>query len=101
LIAHYKAIAKIRENAKFAYKYGEFRLIELNPDCLIFGRYATKYAYITVVNNSDKKMNIQFDNVAVAQLSCEKNTDHTLLSGNAEIFKIKADSNITNYEFDI
>ena len=101
LIAHYRSIGKIREGAKFAYRYGEFRLIELNPDCLIFGRYAAKYAYITVVNNSDKDLTIEFDNVAQALLITGKNISHKVLPNSAEIFKIKSDSNIINYEFDI
>ena len=99
LISHYRKIAKIRENCQSAYKTGEFKLIKLTEDTLIFARYATKYAYITVANNSQSTLTIEFDNPAVSQLSNCKNPTHLITPYCAEIFKIRSDSNIINLEF--
>ena len=49
----------------------------------------------------DKDLTIEFDNVAQTLLVPGKNTSHKVLPNSAEIFKIKSDSNIINYEFDI
>ena len=101
LISHYRKIAQIRDKSQYAFKHGKFKLIELNENCLIFARYARKYAYLTVVNNSDKKMYLELDKKAIALISGSVGTVHTLTPNMAEILKIQSDSNIIKCEFDI
>ncbi len=99
LVAFYRTIARIRNAFSYAYSNGDFKLIELNPKCLIFARYARNYAYLTVVNNSNKKIKFRFDRMASGQIYGTHSEEIVLPANSAEILKIHSKSNIMSIEF--
>jgi len=59
LLEHYKLIGKIRRKNK-VYEDGEFNLIYLSSDLLIFERYNKKEVLYTLYNNAEKDLKIKF-----------------------------------------
>lgn len=96
LLAHYRKIGSIRRDND-VYKRGEFKLLELSNECLIFARCHRSNAYITVVNNTDTSMNVSFDKPFSSILG----TDHGMIEGGGSaVFKTRVGASI-NYNFAI
>lgn len=59
LLSHYKRIGKIRRSNS-VYKCGAFKIHAITDKILIFSRQAKECRYFTVMNNSDKEIEISF-----------------------------------------
>ena len=93
LISHYRALGEIRKNNS-VYKTGDFKLILLNENLLIFSRGQGAYKFVTVLNNSSDEINIYFENRTKELIWAINSDKHTLSSNTAKIFKVKANSKI-------
>ncbi len=93
LIAHYRCLGSIRaENS--VYKKGDFKLLYLDKELLIFKRCDNKYAYITVLNNSEREISIEFSSSALSLLENYKSDSHSLPPLVAGVYKVKNNSSI-------
>ena len=88
LLTHYKKIGAIRRKNK-VYIDGEFKLIALNNDMLVFSRCDGKNSYITVVNNSSKTIILNFNASASSLLDSKRGAIHRLLPCTSNIYKVK------------
>lgn len=93
LLRHYKAIGEIRKSNE-VYKEGGFKLLCLDENLLIFSRTDGKYAFITVVNNSDSELHLSFEDTAESLIRKKWSKAFDLKSFCADIYKIKVDSYI-------
>lgn len=93
LLKHYQKIGMIRRDNK-VYECGEYKLISLDGDLLIFARYDGDYAYVTAVNNSEQDISMCFSEVATELISESCGAKHTLRAGEAAIYRLKKDSEI-------
>ena len=96
LVAFYKSIGKLRRKNS-VYERGEFKLLELNSECLIFARYHGTSSYVTVVNNTKNSMRISSDNVIKPLLT---NATAELAPMSSLVFRTRRGSNIY-YDFTI
>ena len=95
LLDHYKRIASIRENINI-YKNGDFRLLYITIDILLFVRYnSTKSAYYTLINNSANELTVSFSSPAFSLIDSLYVNTYVLKSEDACIFK--ADKNVLIY----
>jgi len=92
LLKYFIKIGEIRRNND-VYKQGDFELLYLDANLLIFARYNHRHAYFTVVNNSDKEQKIFFSSVAYDLIGEERLREFTFTPFTAKI--IKTDINTT------
>lgn len=96
LINYYRQIGRIRlEND--VYKEGEFRLLDIDENTLVFERYDEEYSYITFVNNSTQNKKVEFSLSATALCwdgGEYENTTFELPAYTAQIFKVKRNNYI-------
>ncbi len=85
LVAHYKKMGQIRKDCD-VYRNGEFKLHILERDLLLFSRYKDNDAYLTVYNNSDSRIKIDFDTPAFSLSSRETDSSFVLSPLEAKIF---------------
>ncbi len=86
LVEHYREMGRIR-NENEVYKEGDFRLIHLDEELLVFLRTDKTENYITVINNSAKEISIFLDSDG-CNLFTNSISDHfTLPALTAGIFK--------------
>lgn len=88
ILKHYQKIGKIRRKNSI-YSTGDFKIIALNSDILIFKRYNNRADYITIVNNSNSDFNVIFDSAATNLLSGKNADHHSIASESALIFRSK------------
>ena len=88
LLNHYTVIGKIRREHE-VYREGEFNLLLINRDLLVFSRENSKYVYLTVFNNSKNRQEIEFDNTAIAEIHSERGKSFILSPGSAEVYRLK------------
>ena len=93
LLDHYKKIGEIRCRNR-VYESGEFRLIHIDNDLLVFARYSEENAYITVYNNSDEDIKLGFSSTAVELICGLSNEDFKLPARTAAIYKSEIHFNI-------
>lgn len=86
LLEHYRKIGNIRTNNSI-YKSGEYKLLYLNEKLLIFSRYNKSYSYLTVVNNSEKSIILNFENTATSLLTSKKSKAIEIKSKDFNILK--------------
>lgn len=86
ILDFYQKIGKIRREHT-VYKDGEFKLLHLTPDLLIFSRSDDKHAYVTVINNSRLDVDISLSRSALSLIEGKKSTRHKILGGASAIFK--------------
>ena len=91
LLSHYINIGKIRRENPI-YADADFKLIHLDEKLLVFSRFDSEEAYITVVNNSDEDMSLCFDDEATELIVGEVASNHILSANSARIYKVKLDS---------
>lgn len=89
LVEHYQRLGALRRSHT-VYKDGDFKLIYLNEEALIFSRTKGHSAYVTVFNNSDYPMKIEFSD----KFNTLINTGGMLASKSAAVYKTSADSTI-------
>ncbi len=93
LLNLYKAVGKIRRNNS-VYKEGEFNLIRLDKDMLIFERIENRNRFITIYNNSATSKIITFDNAVTNLLTNNKSKSFILEKESALIFLSKGSNTI-------
>ncbi len=89
LIQFYKKIGKIRRENDI-YKEGDFNLLHISDNLLIFERKSKSFSLITIVNNSDKDITFEFSSTSTALISGAVSFEHTLSPNSTEIFKVKS-----------
>ena len=90
LVRHYSRLGAIRRENP-VYKKGEFSLVCLTADCLIFERQEGEHKYLTVVNNSDGELSLSFDGQATGLISGKRKKTAVIPRTSSEVFKIKKD----------
>lgn len=90
LVEHYKTIGRIRSENK-VYNSGEYKLIRLDPDLLVFARYDETNAYVTVVNNSHDDIELSFGGEATELIRNKSGEEYTLSAMSAAIYKVSRD----------
>lgn len=96
LIYFYRRIGQIRREND-VYKEGDFKLLCLDSETLVFERYNDEHAYITVVNNSKQSRTVEFSNSATALTNDSNNmtsSSFDLPAYTAHIFKLEKGSYI-------
>jgi glycosidase len=97
LVEHYRRIGEIREKYS-AYKSGDFKVIALTDDVLIFTRQLRASVLITAMNNSSKTLEFHFDKPAEALIDGEKACLISLPSGIAQVIKT-TENNRFDFDF--
>jgi len=88
LLLHYRMLGKIRSENE-VYKRGEFSLIYLSDELLIFERWDKSYSYITVVNNSNREISIDFSRNATSLFDGKKQNCFRINHGKSVILKAR------------
>ena len=92
LINYFKSVGKIRRDNK-VYKEGEFELLYIDSNTLVFERYDEKYSYITFVNNTKQSSSVEFSSKAEALISdgaaVAVSTSFDVPAYTSQIFKTK------------
>ncbi len=74
LMEHYKAVGSLRRS-NITYAKGDFKLLHIDSERLIYARTLGATAYLTVVNNSSNTLEVSFD------------ASHKALLGKSEVLK--------------
>ena len=85
LLKHYKKIGKIRRDNP-VYKDGDFKLLYLTNETLIFERVNKNERFITVFNNSCKNISIRFKRKVTDVISNISSNTFEIKSNSASIF---------------
>ena len=94
LIDFYRKIGGIRRDND-VYKDGDFKLVELTSDLLIFSRTKGEKTCITVVNNTKQSISVTLDAKATALIGGASDaTSFELEPFTAEIFSTTANNTI-------
>jgi len=94
LLSHYKKIGKIRRESH-VYEEGEFRLLYLTIDILLFVRYNnSSSAYYTLMNNSTDDLYVSFDTPAKSLTDGIYVNSTYLPSEEAKIFKLDRNASL-------
>ena len=96
LINYFKNIGKIRRTNE-VYKEGEFKLLYLDENTLVFERHDDESSYVTFVNNSKRNQRVEFSDKATALITAENTLTETLFelpAYTAQIFKTRRDTYI-------
>jgi len=84
--SHYKKVGQIRrENS--VYKEGEFKLLHFDESLLIFERISDKDRFITVINNAQSDISIEFGKKATELIQGSVGTEFVIKSESAAVFK--------------
>lgn len=93
ILDHYKALGRIRRENK-VYESGEYRLLHIDSDFLVFERLLGDEAFVTVLNNTDEEIRISFGSTTTELISEEKAEMFVLPQNKAAIYKANKDSHI-------
>ena len=92
LLGFYKKVGKLRRKSRI-YKDGEFSLVLLTSDTLVFSRSIENEYLLTVVNNSSKEISLELSDEATAMLGKTKKAKaFTLLPLSAEIYRLASEN---------
>ena len=86
ILSHYRRIGEIRSTSD-VYRDGEFELVLLTPELLIFKRYKGRSVFITAVNNSPTDITLTFSKKVLSQILPKRSANHSLAAGTSEIYK--------------
>lgn len=89
LLSHYRRIGVIR-SSDGVYSNGEFQILELTNDLLVYARYDGNKVGYTVINNSDKQITIKLQRKAKFELSDINLRQMTLPPYSSEIISTAA-----------
>ena len=92
LLSHYRRIGRIRGEWEL-YRDGDFELIELTRDRLIFSRSKAGVCNITVLNNSKSDIRLEFSHRERELISGKEHKTHLIRSLGCAIFNIKDSDN--------
>jgi len=87
ILCHFKKLGKLRKTEK-VYQKGDFHILALDTDQLIFDRTDDCFAYITIVNRSKSRMKVEFSGVALNLLSNKEGNKFNLLPTTTAVFKM-------------
>ena len=90
---YYKKIGEIRTSSS-VYKTGDFKLIHLDNELLIYSRIKSGKAYVTAVNNSDKDKTVEFEKTVTTLIGGNRSKKIVLAPMSAEIIKTIDDNHI-------
>ncbi len=93
ILSHYRKVGNIRKNNP-DFAEGDYELLHLCEDCLIFARYGNTYTYITVLNNSKKALKLSSSSFVTNLFTDKRAKKFTLPSYSSVIFKAKDDTAI-------
>lgn len=93
LVEHYKKMGSIRRENEI-YKSGNFRLLHLDSELIAFERYDEENSFVTVVNNSDKEINLSIGCEGVSLLNNSTADVFTLQPYSADVFKMPINTTI-------
>ena len=86
LLSHYAKVGEIRRDNS-VYAQGKFKLLRLDSEILAFVRISDKEKLITVFNNSEKVLTVEFDTKVLSLILGLKGTKFELAPYGADIFK--------------
>ena len=69
-------------------------LLHIDDNLLVFKRYDSKNAYITIVNNSDKELSLSFDNTAKSLIYGGGGKIHLLGCYSADVYYVKQNTTL-------
>ena len=91
LIEHYRKLGRLRiENS--VYQNGKFKLLYLDKDLLIYSRYLSDKAYVTIFNNSENILNLDLPKGAKPLLGAFEGSLEPL---DAQVFLMAVNSTIS------
>ncbi len=93
VLSEIKRINKIRREND-VYKHGEYALLHLDRDILIFSRHDAKDSFVTAVNNKGAPAKITASKPIYDLISGRSASEHTIPPESAMIFKIKKGTSI-------
>lgn len=93
LLLHYQKIGMLRKKNN-VYKHGEFLLLSLTSNRLLFLRKTRAYAYLTVLNQSDTDLNILLSEASTDLISGEKGKSFSISACTTTIIKTKINFNL-------
>ncbi|MBR7117225.1 MAG: glycoside hydrolase family 13 protein [Clostridia bacterium] len=82
LVCHYQKLGEIRRSSN-AFSSGSFELLHIDDELVVFKRNSGRDVFITIINNSKKRINVR----ASAKIKPQISTDMYVDAGSAEIFK--------------
>lgn len=77
LINYYRKIGQIRRENN-VYKEGDFKLLYIDSNTLVFERYDDTHSYITFVNNGKQYRRVEFSSLATALIDNEDNAKSSM-----------------------
>lgn len=89
----YKRIGEIRTKND-VYRDGEFSLLYMDNERLVFSREKNGKAYFTVINNSQENMRVVFSSVAESLIEEGKTKEFNVPAGTSEIIRTNAKTTI-------
>ncbi len=93
ILEHYRKIGKIRrENS--VYREGDFKLLYLASDLLVFSRSDKTHNYITFINNSDKTKEFALTSLGLNLFTDKRSRKLILAPGESVIIKVKKDTTL-------
>lgn len=90
---HYIKIGQIRKNNS-VYSQGEFQLLHLERDLLIFSRCTKRFRFITIVNNSSASLSISTSKKHLCLLDEKTRTDYILSPLSSTVIRVSLDANL-------
>ena len=87
-ISHYRRVGKLRRSCD-AYKAGEFKLLYIDSDLLLFKRTGNGFDYVTAINRGDSSITLRAANEISSQILNKTSKEHLLVSKTSEIYRIK------------
>ncbi len=87
LLAYYRKIGKIRRDNEL-YRDGDFALLELTEDRLVFTRYKNGTRHLTVLNNTERDFTVEFSTRESELISGREHKLHTVRALSASIFNV-------------
>ena len=94
LLDFYKTTGNIRAEYRSVYSSGEFRLLYITNDILVFSRNMDGISLLTCVNNSNNEIEISYSNNATSLLTVFCSNTHTLNPNSSDIYKITQETTI-------
>ena len=91
ILNHYKKIGQIRKNND-VYQCGEYKLIALTEELLVFSRSDGINNFITVTNNSERDISVEFSRSAKELIENRSSHEHTVEKNSTLIFKTRDDA---------
>ena len=93
LLEFYQKIGKMRKEHK-VYRRGDFKVLYIDEDSLLFGRYTKSFVYITAVNVGNSILRIKFDAKAENILDGREAMMYNLYENEAAVYRVRQSCNL-------